>query len=223
MAKNNPYYNNPQSLGVNYTSVGSGGISPLSYNSLDNYESPISEQELTRGMERAQNRLDLKGAKAVKNPWMNSELAGKIAGGVTGGLEIAATSADIFGDIQSSINEYRDMRFQNADTMINGVPSYSGVSGIGQQANGIDPSNAGKGLVGQSALKGAMAGSSLMAINPIVGGVATGIGAIGGAIAGAFGKNKAQMRQRKRKKKEKDCLQPNRTIITKELKATTTQ
>src|SRR6185503_1890060 len=48
----------------------------------------------------------------------------------------------------------------------------------------------------QYALKGASAGASLMAINPVVGLAATAVGATGGAIAGAIKESKAQGQNR---------------------------
>ena len=124
--------------------------------------------------------VDIKGVdipKPSKNPWI-----GNVVGGAIEGI---GAGANIFNDIRSEVDRYRDAKFNQADTEINGVPNYSGVSNLNQQAQDINPDDAGDGLVLNSAIKGLNAGKSF-------GFIGAGVGAVGGAIAGLFGKKKAK-------------------------------
>jgi hypothetical protein len=145
--------------------------------------------------EYRQQRADIRAARRAnkgKNEDKFGEFMGKASPYIGAAVEGAVLGADYFGDVRDSINEYRDMEFQPAETMIGGVPTYGGVSDIGSQVRSIDINEAGKGLIGQGALTGAQIGLNLMAVNPVVGGIATGVGALAGTIAGAFGKKKAK-------------------------------
>jgi len=136
------------------------------------------------------------------NPWINSEVAGKIAGVATEGIGAIGAGIDFANDIKGSINEYRDMSFQSGDTMINGVPSYEGVSKLNSQWSSIDTKNAGKGLGVQGAMTGAKAGAAIGgAFTPVGGLIGAGAGAIAGLVGGLFGKNKAEDEAQKAKER----------------------
>ena len=178
----NPYYNNPQGI-----SLSEG------YQQLGSYEPPTAKDIGSR-------MKDLKKANKRNNPWLANNataIGGAALEGVAGGI-------DMFNNIQGSINEYRDMKIINPETEVNGVPTYAGVSNVQSQYESINRDDAGKGLVAQGAMTGAKAGMGLMAINPVVGGIAAGVGALVGGIAGAFGKNKAKKEADKAKQEAKD-------------------
>jgi hypothetical protein len=122
---------------------------------------------------------------------------------VGAGLEALTGGIDLFSSARSAIDQYRDMDINSPETEVNGVPTYAGVADLQNTADAIDPNEAGKGLGLQGLATGAKAGSGLFAVNPLVGGIATGVGAIIGGVAGLFGRNKAR-EEAEMKKREAD-------------------
>jgi len=114
-------------------------------------------------------------------------------GNVTGAIG-AVGGAMAFGqDMAAEINQYKDLKFRGSDTMINGIPSYSGVSSLRQQAIAVDREGAGKGLIGKGAMAGAQLGAAAGSfVGPWGQAIGAAAGAITGTITGIFGKSKAQ-------------------------------
>ncbi len=130
-------------------------------------------------------------------PGANKPLGNLFGSG--GGGNKAAGFASAAGDIASYINLYNqersfyDKEIQTRDVMFGGLPTYSGVSGARQEAAAIDPSVAGKGLIGKGALSGAKAGLSIGAtFGPWGAAIGTAAGAITGTIGGIFAKKKVK-------------------------------
>lgn len=123
------------------------------------------------------------------NPYYNESLmkGTQIADSITGSL---AAGIGLGDRIKSEMDFYRD--FNVSGGIDDTGPYYNQVSQLRQETAGLEPDEAGKGLVGQSAMTGAKIGGSLAAINPVLGAVGAGVGAVGGAIFGAVKKNKIQ-------------------------------
>lgn len=197
MTPNNPYYVSPearQHWKDGYSIAKDNWDSARDIAKKEGYWNNVKGQMRSEWKE---TKADLKSGK-INNPWFNDN-AENISAGISTGVAAFAGGSEMFNSIQDSINEYRDMEIKGADTEINGVPTYAGVTDIRKQYESIDPNDAGKGLIGQGAMTGAQVGMGLMSINPIVGGIATGVGALAGTIVGAFGKNKAKNEAEKAK------------------------
>ena len=136
------------------------------------------------------------------NPYFN-DMAGKVTGTVQ-----AAGGALAFGQgLKDEINRFRDASFVEADTMIGGIPSYTGVSALQGQYSAVRESEAGKGLIGGGAMAGASLGASVGSFFPGLGtAIGAGIGAIAGTITGIFGKKKAKKEKAKAEKRAHEAL-----------------
>jgi hypothetical protein len=113
-------------------------------------------------------------------------------GGIADSLGAALGFA---GNIRDVNQHYKNMQFLQP-TQLNApgeMPSYSGISGMRKDAYSIDPSTAGKGLVGEGVMAGAKVGATVGSMIPGLGTViGGGIGAATGLVAGLFGKNAAK-------------------------------
>jgi hypothetical protein len=148
------------------------------------------EYKAQRGEIRDTMRADKAAAMAAGtfNPWFKSDGFQTGAGMAMAAIQSLPQALDYGASITDSINEYRDMEFQPAEVMMDGVPVYGGVSDIGSQVRSIDINEAGKGLIGQGAATGASMGAAIgSAASPLGGLIGAGIGALAGTITGAFG------------------------------------
>jgi hypothetical protein len=139
----------------------------------------------------SQMNASLKSRPKGNNPFFQK--AGKVAGGIAAGAEGLMTgigqAVDTHNQLQAPIDYFNDMKFSNAETMVNGVPSYGGVSEIGSEVGAIDAEAASRGM-GLTGFKGgAAAGSSIGgAVGGIAGSAIAGVGAVPlGAIGAGVG------------------------------------
>ena len=133
-----------------------------------------------------------------------------VAQGVGGMIEGGVMIAELNRDLNAPREYFEGIKPQAADTMINGVPSYSGVSSLGSEYSAIDHEAATKGMelkgVGGGAKAGAAigggAGAVVGTIVPVIGNVVgaavgtavgAGIGAGVGWLASHTKKGKAQI------------------------------
>lgn len=85
-------------------------------------------------------------------------------------------------------------------------PAYS-LGGAWQENANFNPEDAGKGLIGQSAISGASSGGAIgSSLGPIGGLVGAGAGAVVGAVSGLFGKKAAVRNARLAKEREYNKL-----------------
>ena len=153
------------------------------------------------------NRQSRQSRRLNNNPWFGSEgmqKFGNIAGNVMAGVGAASegiggrgAAVDLNRELNSSIDYYEEMQFRGGETMIGGVPSYSGISDLQQEVGAIDPDLALKGMGMKGFSGGAAAGASIGgAVGAGVGlatagtlslpfaAIGSGVGALAGGIGG---------------------------------------
>jgi hypothetical protein len=125
------------------------------------------------------------------NPYY-SDMGSKVSGATS-----SIASAVEFGqDLKGEIDRFRDAEFQEADTMVGGLPSYAGVSYAAGNYRGVKGAEAGKGLIGKGALTGAGVGATVGSfIGPWGTLIGAAAGAIVGTVTGIFGKKAAKREQ----------------------------
>ena len=133
---------------------------------------------------------DKSGTQASENmnPYYND-----VAGKASGILSSIGTAAQFGVEMKDQISQYSDMSFKEANTLIDGVPSYGGVSALNKKVGAIDVDEAGKGLIGKGVIAGAQMGASVGALGTPMGSlIGAGVGAAVGLGTGVFGKKKAE-------------------------------
>ena len=139
--------------------------------------------------------------KSLSGNYYNNAVSAQQVAGVADSIGAVLGFAE---NINMAGKRYSDMVFQQPDQRGERgmMPSLSGYGRLVSQTAGIDPSKAGKGLVGQGALTGMKLGATVGSFLPGFGtAIGAGVGAVAGTIAGLFGKknasNKAEEAQQK--------------------------
>ena len=108
---------------------------------------------------------------------------------LVGGAQAISNFASLYG----AERDFYDREVTGRDVEVGGVPTYSGVSSLRQEAGAINVGEAGKGLVGQGALSGLKAGMAVGSLfTPLGSAIGAGVGALAGTIGGLFAKKKVK-------------------------------
>jgi len=213
-------YNNPYYTDVNI---------PFGSAQNQNYSNNFNQG---RGYGSAQNQnfsrnfnpYDTSGVEPKQGGGNFGDIAGGIGQGLTGLTTGIGQSIDTHQQLQGQVDYWNDKKFTNAETMVGGVPSYSGVSKIGQEVGAIDLDSANRGM-GLTGFKGgAAAGASIGgavgagvglatggAISAPLGAIGAGVGAVAGGITGWI---KGMTKKGKADKAAYEALQKGRKQFT---------
>ena len=188
MAFNNPYFK------IDPTPI-SGGTPLAFFNGGDE----MSNQAIIKASGDFldfNNKYDLKQQMTTStgvnnNPYFNKpvEEAAKNTGSWGSAINAAvsgiAQGVELNEELNAPREYFEDMKFQTADTEVNGVPSYGGIANIRKDLNAIDVEAATRGMemkgASQGASIGASVGGAVGTAVPVIGNV---VGAIGGAVIG---------------------------------------
>ena len=145
---------------------------------MPNFNPYFNPFDVAGSAEQAGKTMSKMGRKEKFNQFFNSDImkgVGAVGAAAPQIIEGIGAISDLHQQQQGVVDQFNDMEFTNAETMVNGVPSYSGVSAIGQELGAIDSDAATRGMGMKGFSGGAAAGAS------IGGAIGAGVGAVGGA------------------------------------------
>jgi len=150
------------------------GLSGMQQNANPYFAGPMNFSGSSKGTVVGGGGIPQGAGVGNNNPFIGNSLSSGI--GAAQGLMTGISGAIELGQELNAPREmYENMRFQTPDVMVDGVPSYAGVSSIGSKMRNIDADEATRGMELKGFSGGAKSGAA------IGGAIGTGVGLAGSA------------------------------------------